>query len=51
MCWSFIKRKVLNAKVPIAQIQAILTDMDVDSDGCISVRELINAIKVIVMDR
>ena len=48
MCWSFIRRKILNAKVPLADVQAILATIDVDSDGCISVREFVDAIKQIV---
>jgi len=51
MCWSFIRRKILNAKVPLADVQAILATIDVDSDGCISVREFVDAIKLIVNER
>ena len=39
--WKALKMFILNAKVPITSVEAVLEDVDVDDDGNISVRELI----------
>ena len=39
--WKALKMFILNSKVPITSVEAVLEDMDVDEDGNISVRELI----------
>lgn len=38
----------MDLKVPIAKVQKLLTDLDIDKDGCISVREVVDCIALLV---
>ena len=40
--WKALKMFILNAKVPITAIEAVLEDVDVDEDGNVCVRELLS---------
>ena len=40
--WKALKMFILNAKVPITSVEAVLEDVDVDDDGNVSVRELLS---------
>ena len=39
--WKALKMFILNAKVPITALEAVMQDIDVDEDGNMSIRELI----------
>ena len=39
--WKALKMLILNAKVPITAVEAVMDDIDVDEDGNMSIRELI----------
>lgn len=38
----------MDLKIPIAKLQKLMTDLDTDKDGCISVRELVDCIVLLV---
>lgn len=40
--WKALKMFILNAKVPITAVEAVMDDIDVDEDGNVSVRELLS---------
>ncbi len=44
--WKALKMFILNTKVPIAAIEAILEDVDVDEDGNVCIRELLNYLSI-----
>ena len=49
MCsWKLISKKVLGVKVPIETVNAIMADIDVNGDGCVSVMEIIAGLKKIL---
>ena len=46
MFWfKILSKKLMRAKIPIATVNAVMMDIDVDADGCVSVSEIIDGIK------
>ena len=39
---------ISDIKIPIATIKSVIDNMDMDADGCISVKELIVAIRLAI---
>lgn len=50
LIWKLIRKKFLGAKYPIASVKAILDEIDTDNDGCVSVGEVIDGIKGLMVD-
>lgn len=40
--WKALKMFILNAKVPITAVEAVMDDIDVDEDGNVCIRELLS---------
>lgn len=43
--WKLISYKILKARVPITSVNAVMMEIDINGDGCVSVEEIINGIK------
>lgn len=46
---TFIRKRILNMKVPKGELIAMIDKLDADRDGAISVKELLAAIKTYFM--
>ena len=47
--WKIVSKKILNAKVPIATVNAVLVEIDKNGDGNVSVAEIIDGIKRVML--
>lgn len=47
--FKLIRKKVLNAKIPIATVNAVMMDIDSNGDGCVSVMEIIEGVKKVMV--
>lgn len=44
--WKALKMFILDAKVPISAVEAVMEDIDLDGDGNMSIRELIEFLDI-----
>lgn len=44
--WKALKMFILDAKVPISAVEAVMEDIDLDEDGNMSIRELIEFLDI-----
>ena len=44
--WKALKMFILNAKVPITAVEAVMEGIDVDEDGNMSIRELLEFLEI-----
>lgn len=49
MIWKLVRKKVMNAIIPIESIEAIIREVDSDKDGFVSVSEIIAAVKKLMV--
>jgi len=47
--WNLVRKKVMNAKIPIESIEAIIREVDFDQDGFVSVSEIISGVKKLMV--